>query len=356
IPSILTWKEKGISLVQTTQFPFEEKSRMILQLPKPASFAINFRYPSWVKAGQMKLAVNGKAVPVKKTSSSYVRLLRLWKAGDRIAITLPMRTKVEYLPDSSSWASVVHGPIVLAAATDTTDLVGLRADGSRMGHVANGPSYPIEDAPVILSEKKDFASAITQVKDEPFAFKATSLIYPAKYQNLTLVPFFQIHDARYMIYWPVATKAKLEERQKAVHEQEQAKLALEKQTVDQVAPGEQQPESDHNFKGENTESGVFNDRHWRHAAGWFSYDLKNPNKEARKLRVTYFGGDKGRTFDIFINGSLLQTVTSNDSLGNKFYDVDYEIPDGLAEKIMTVKFVAHPQSVAGGVFDVRLLK
>ena len=101
---------------------------------------------------------------------------------------------------------------------------------------------------------------------------------------------------------------------------------------------------------------MFNDRHWRHAAGWFSYDLKNPNREARKLRVTYFGGDKGRTFDIFINGSLLQTVTSNVSSGNKFYDVDYEIPDGLAEKIMTVKFVAHPQSVAGGVFDVRLLK
>jgi hypothetical protein len=107
-----------------------------------------------------------------------------------------------------------------------------------------------------------------------------------------------------MIYWPVTTPEKLATRQQALRENEGAKLALEKQTIDQVAPGEQQPESDHNFKGENTESGVFNDRHWRHAAGWFSYDLKDPGKEGRKLRITYFGGDRDRTFDIFINNTL----------------------------------------------------
>jgi hypothetical protein len=33
-----------------------------------------------------------------------------------------MKTSIEYLPDGSQWASVVHGPIVLAAVTDSTIL------------------------------------------------------------------------------------------------------------------------------------------------------------------------------------------------------------------------------------------
>ncbi|GAB3818969.1 hypothetical protein GCM10028895_16790 [Pontibacter rugosus] len=78
--------------------------------------------------------------------------------------------------------------------------------------------------------------------------------------------------------------------------------------MDRVVPGEQQPESDHNYKGEQTESGVFRDRHWRHASRWFSYDLRNKDKAGRKLRVTYYGLDKDRSFDIYVNDKLLKTV------------------------------------------------
>jgi hypothetical protein len=39
----------------------------------------------------------------------------------------------------------------------------------------------------------------------------------------------------------------------------------------------------------------------RPATGWFSYSLRNPKVEARTLRVTYFGGDKGRPFFILVN-------------------------------------------------------
>lgn len=360
IPSMLNWKEKGISLVQNTKFPYEEISQIKLSLEKASAFAINFRYPSWVKPGQMRLYVNNKAVQVKQQPSSYVSVQRLWKTGDVVSITLPMQTKVEYLPDSSSWASFVHGPIVLAAATDTTGLVGLWGDGSRMGHIANGPLYPIEDAPLIVSDDKNFASALTPVKGEPLTYKASNIIYPQKYKDLKLVPFYTIHDTRYMIYWPVTTSANLAARQQSLHKSEETKLALEKQTVDQVAPGEQQPESDHNFKGENTESGVFNERHWRHATGWFSYDLKNSTNEGRKLRITYFGGDKNRIFDIYLNNTIYKTVTLDGSSGDKFVDVDYVIPEEFFKnsqgKVLNVKFVAHPGSVAGGVYYIRLLK
>jgi hypothetical protein len=249
---------------------------------------------------------------------------------------------------------------VLAAATDTTGLKGLIGDGSRMGHIANGPLYPVEEAPMILTTKGDVASDIIPIKKEPLTFAASSIIYPTKFRQLRLVPFFQLHDTRYTIYWPVTSPQKLAARQQSLRSDERGRLALEKQTIDQVAPGEQQPESDHNFKGEGSESGVFNDRHWRHASGWFSYDLKDRGKEGRKLRITYFGGDSNRHFDIYINNTILTTVTLDGSGGDKFFDVDYNLPEdlmkGLPDVGFTLRFAAHPGSVAGGVYYVRLLK
>ena len=234
IPSTLEWKEEGISLVQNTKFPFEELSQIKLKLEKPKKFSINIRYPSWVEKGKMKVIVNNVVEKINPTSNSYVIIERTWKSGDVVSITLPMKTKAELMPDSSSWVSFVHGPIILAAATDTTDLAGLRADGSRMGHIANGPLYPIEDAPLIVSTKKDFASDIVPVTNRALTFQATSVIYPDKYKRLQLVPFFQLYDTRYIIYWPLTSSEKLAARQQFLRENEEAKLALEKQTIDRL--------------------------------------------------------------------------------------------------------------------------
>ncbi|MDA3817931.1 MAG: glycosyl hydrolase, partial [Prolixibacteraceae bacterium] len=140
---------------------------------------------------------------------------------------------------------------------------------------------------------------------------------------------------------------------------EEAHLALEAITIDYVSPGEQQPESDHNFKAEDTEAGVHLDRHWRHARGWFSYDLNDPKKEAKKVRITYSGGDSGRRFDILVNEKVIATVTLDGSKGNNFYTVEYDFPKDMVEEndgILTIKFEAKPGSIAGGVYGVRLMR
>lgn len=361
IPSTLEWKEQGIILKQSTNFPYEEVTALKLELKKYQKFALNIRRPGWVKQEGFKVLVNNKEVKTTAApGSSYVTITRKWKSGDVVTVSLPMETKAEYLPDSSDWVSFVHGPIVLAAITDKTDLEGLVADGSRMGHIANGPLYPIEEAPVLVSSDKNIVSALKPVTGKSLTFTASSLISSSKYKNVELVPFFQVHDARYMVYWPVSTPEELEARQKAIREEERAKMVLEANTVDRVVPGEQQPESDHNYQGEQTESGVFRDRHWRHTSRWFSYDLRNKNKEGRKLRVAYYGLDKDHTFDIFVNGKLLTTVNLDGSKGDEFFYIDYELPEAVirnaSNNILTVKFVAQKGSVAGGIYDVRLLK
>jgi DUF1680 family protein len=359
IPSTLNWKEKGISLTQNTKFPFEEQSSIKLTLKKPQQFAIKFRYPSWVEDGKMKIRVNNKEISLAKDQNSYVSIERKWKTGDVISIILPMQNKTEQLPDKSAWVSFLHGPIVLAAITDTTDLVGLKADDSRMGHIASGPIYPIEDAPLLVSNNTDLASSLKAVANKPFTFSASDIIYQEKYKNLQLVPFFQIHDARYMIYWPYTTQEKLPEIQKAMKDREDAQMKLEAITLDLVTAGEQQPESDHNFKGEKTDTGMFKERHFRNGQGSFSYDLKNTLLEAHKLRITYFGADKNKNFDIFVNEVLVATINMDGSEGNQFIDKIIELPETILNaksKILQVQFKAKPSSSISGIYEVRLLR
>ncbi|WP_317195494.1 glycoside hydrolase family 127 protein [Rufibacter psychrotolerans] len=360
IPSELEWKDKGLTLAQTTRFPFEEKSEVELKLKKARKFTVFIRQPEWVRENGFKLLVNGKEVKPTASANGYAGIERKWKSGDVVTVLLPMETKAEYLPDKSPWVSFVHGPIVLAAETGKTDLTGLVADGSRMGHIAHGPMYSLEEAPVLVSSGKDLTSYLSSLPDKPLTFTLSGLAGQKTEQPVQLVPFYQIHDARYMVYWPVTTPEELEARKAALHEKEREKLALAAITVDQVSPGEQQPESDHGFQGERTEAGVFKDRHWRHASGWFSYNLKNKGQGPRKLRVTYYGLDRDRNFQILVNDKVLQTVTADGTGGEKFVEVDYAIPAEILNKasdnLLKVTFKAKEGSSTAGIYEVRLLK
>jgi DUF1680 family protein len=360
IPSSLTWAEQGLTLTQQTTFPSEERTQLKLNLKKPRTFALSIRQPKWVPAGQLQVQVNGQPVTASAAAPGYVTLTRKWRSGDVVTVALPMTTTAEYLPDHSSWVSFVHGPVVLAAVTDTTELKGLRANGARMSHVPNGRLYPIEEAPVLVTTSSNVAEGIKPVAGQPLTFTAAGLIDSDKYRNVQLVPFYQIHDARYMVYWPVTTPAGLAARKDELRRKDEEMRALEARTVDQVTPGEQQPESDHGYQGEQTETGTFRNRHWRHATGWFSYKLRNPQRAARTLRVTYSGGDKNRQFSILVNGLPLAKVRLEGNPKGEFYDVEYALPETLrkpnAPTELTVKFQAETASTAGGVYDVRLLR
>lgn len=359
IASRLNWKQKGLTLTQHTTFPEQERTTLTLNEVKNGAFAINFRYPAWVNKGTLKITVNGKNFPVTERASGYVQIKRQWKKGDMITITLPMHTTTEQLPDGSNYEAVLHGPIVMAAVLDTANMPGMLADDSRMGHVAAGKQLPLQEMPMFVSNDKNDAGLIHSVAGKPLTYSAQNLVYPAKYSGLKLVPFYKIHDARYIIYWEKETPATLTgiKQKMAAEEAEKAKLAA--QTIDVVNAGEQQPEADHFIASENSGTGVTNDRHWRDARGWFSYNLTDKNKQAATLRVTYYGRDRNRQFAITINNQPLAQVNLDGSHGNSFYTVDYPIPEVLTTTggdMLKVKFQAASGSVAGGVYEVRLLK
>jgi hypothetical protein len=173
------------------------------------------------------------------------------------------------------------------------------------------------------------------------------------------VPFFRLHDARYMVYWPYSTPGKLAARREQAAADEKARLELDARTIDQVAPGEQQPESDHFFKADGADAGINKGRHWRHATGWFSYDLTDKKREARALRLTYSTLDAGRRFDILVNGQLVAEVTLDAGSPQELYTRDYPIPPTAAAQAdgkLVVKFVARNGSIAGGLYGLRLLR
>jgi DUF1680 family protein len=358
IPSQMEWKEQGISLTQTTLFPDEAATQIVID--ESARFSLHLRYPNWVEQGKLELRINGKKANVTQLPGDYIALKRRWKKGDIVELTLPMHTELEKMPDGSNYYAILHGPIVLAAKTQpfANEQLDYFADDSRMGHIAQGKMCPLEAAPFLLGNSREFIQQLKPVAGKPLTFNASGLINGQNLQQIELIPFFRLHESRYAIYWPYTTAANLEKSRAKAAADEQARLTLQAKTIDQVAPGEQQPESDHFYKGEQSETGIYKGRHWRHARAWFSYELNDKQQEAKTLRITYAGIDSGRRFEIWLNDVVIAKVRSQAN-SQDFFTVDYAIPAKLVKSAKgkyTLKFVAETGSIAGGVYGVRLLR
>jgi DUF1680 family protein len=211
VASQLHWQDRELTLRQETRFPDVSTSRLTLSLDAATEFALNIRWPKWVAAGEFQITVNGERWPLSGEPSSYVTIHREWHDGDRVDVELPMHTELESLPDGSEYVAVVHGPVVLAAKTGTEELNGLVADDARMGHIAAGNEKPLGEAPMFVGEMNEMVDAIQPVAGKRLTFTAAAAIRPDSYDNLELIPFFRLHDARYMIYWRVASPAEYAE-------------------------------------------------------------------------------------------------------------------------------------------------
>jgi hypothetical protein len=219
---------------------------------------------------------------------------------------------------------------------------------------------PLDRVPVLLATAVDLPKHIHPDPDrEPLHFRLVDVVEPARSEGLPLVPFFRLHDSRYQMYWEITTKEGLAAKQERRAAMELLKLAREAATLDSVAVGEQQPEVEHGFVGEDTESGEFQGHRWRHGRR-FQYTLDLHAASAAELEVTYSGGDRDRSFDVFVSDTLLATEQLKGEKPGEFFERRYPIPAGVISAApnghVTIRFSARPGSLAGGVFDVRLMR
>ena len=360
IASEITATNLGLTLRQETAFPDEPRTKLTFKLNRPAKFTLRIRHPRWVAAGAFSVKVNGKPVAVASMPSSYFELHRQWQHGDRVEVELTMQTTVERLPDGTDWVAILRGPIVLASPSGTNNLVGLFANDSRMGHIAAGPLVPLDRVPVLLASASDLPQHVqTDTAAGPLHFRLADVVEPFAPDGLPLSPFFRLHGQRYQMYWQLTTKEELAARRERLAVEERAKAVREANTLDRVAVGEQQPEVEHDFAGQDTDTGQHNGRRWRRG-GWFQYTLSTQSEKSVELAVTYWGGDAALTFEVLANAELLATETLSNTRPGEYFEKRYAIPakalsDATNGRI-TIKFSAKQGSGGGRVYDVRLMK
>ena len=230
------------------------------------------------------------------------------------------------------------------------------ADDSRGGHIAAGKQLPLQDMPVIVGSKDELLSMVTKDENKPMTFHLSSTA-PMKYENgMTLVPFSSLHECRYMVYWPVLSEEQWKERVAAQKLEENERAALEMITTDKVTCGEQQPESDHFVKMENSRNGDNNGRHWRMAGrgGWFSYLLCSKGNEVRFVRVICTGRE-GSQATVTMNGIEAGTIRTAVPNTDEIFMVP--VPEELATSDqITVSFSAAENGMSPMFYEVRLTK
>ncbi len=361
VASELNWKEKGIQLRQETGFPYAETSSITITQGK-GKFAMQVRYPGWVKPGKFTVKVNGQPVSVITGPSSYVTIDRQWKKGDVVDIQFPMHNSVKYLPNLTQYIALMHGPIMLAMKTGTEDLAMLIADDSRFGQLAVGKKLLIDQAPILINNDiENIADQLQPVAGKPLHFTlSTKMVNEIRNE---LIPFFELHDARYMMYWLALSEDNYKGYLDNLARQEKERQELENRTVDKVQPGEQQPESDHFMETDESFKGNTNDVFYRDAKDghYFSYLMQTGGKTNLCLRLKYWGvGEwKSHEFDIFVDDVLVKSVNNTgkyriSEFKYETYDLPADVLKGKSQ--IRVKFVAKPQKQIGEIYGVRLVE
>jgi DUF1680 family protein len=336
IGSELDWKEKGLKVRQESRFPEEEQSRLTTHCSKPVELELKVRHPGWARRGFV-VRVNGEKVEAGEPGS-YMAIKREWKDGDRLEIQMPYELREEGFADKPERGAVLDGPLVLGAVIDMK-----------------------KPHPEIVSAQGSWLGELRPVANRIATFEGPVFRIPGqeKAENLTLEPFYQIYRRHYEVYWDQMTPEQWQGREKEYAAETEKRRQIEARTVDSVNPGEEQNERDHNQKGEKSGSGDFGDHFYRDAAegGWFSWDLKSLPDEPQNLVLTYWGEDRGRQFDIIIDGQKLAAEHLTASHPGVYFDQVYPLPAALTKgKEKVTLRIQGGNTWVGGVFGVRVMK
>jgi len=103
-----------VKLSQSTDYPWNEKVTINVDLAPKKAFSIFLRIPGW--CNKATLLVNGKAADVKLVSGQYAELNNSWKKGDKLELTLDMPAKLmasnPLVEETRNQVSVKRGPVV----------------------------------------------------------------------------------------------------------------------------------------------------------------------------------------------------------------------------------------------------
>src|SRR5688572_10676781 len=96
VPSTLTWRDRNVTVQQTTDFPYADTTRIVLKgdgvkangAKTNGRFDVKIRVPRWARRG-FYVKINGREEKVKAAPCTYLTLTRTWKENDAIELRMP---------------------------------------------------------------------------------------------------------------------------------------------------------------------------------------------------------------------------------------------------------------------------
>jgi DUF1680 family protein len=165
IPSTLNWKQRSVTITQTTTFPVSDTTT--LTVSGSGNWAMKIRIPSWTSGAT--ITINGQSSGVTTSPGSYATISRTWASGDTVVVKLPMSIRQIKANDNQNMAAIAYGPIILSG---------------------NYGSQGLGSAPKINP------STITRTSNSSLAFTAQ-----ANNAQVQLGPFYDAYNYNYVVYW-----------------------------------------------------------------------------------------------------------------------------------------------------------
>ena len=107
---------REVKLSVSTNYPFEEQIRIVVQTTSDVRFPLYLRIPAW--ADGASVTINGKDVNTIVESGKFVRIERQWQQGDEVVLTLPMNLSTRVWQKNKASVTVDYGPLTLSLLID----------------------------------------------------------------------------------------------------------------------------------------------------------------------------------------------------------------------------------------------
>ncbi|MEP6847221.1 MAG: glycoside hydrolase family 127 protein [Acidobacteriota bacterium] len=333
IPSTLEWKARGAAFEMTTDYPLSGRINVkITKLPKPATFDIAMRLPSW--ADKPAITATGSLIQMLHYNG-YAMIRKRWKQGDVLTLDLKMEPRLEATAGDDNVVAVMSGPLVLAA-----DLGDAAKD-------FNG----VEPAFV----GGDLKAAIKPTT-EAAVFMTTGIGRPA---DISLKPFYSQWERRTAVYFPRYTDQEWAKAQAVLAIEQARNRDIMANAVDMIDLGNEKSEKEHKLTSSISYPLSYRAKNGRDArtGGYFEFQMKVADVPLT-LRARYWGEESKRSFNILIDGQKIATETLGLGKPGTFVEIEYLIPVELlkGKADVTVRFEPEKGSTAGPVFGCLIYK
>ena len=110
--SALVAEGQPVSIVEQTQYPFEDTIVFKIQTKKQVSFPLYLRVPSWCQ--NASIFINNEKVAVKISPSKYIKIKRTWQHNDKVRLKLPMSIRTKKYVRNRNAMSVHYGALAFS--------------------------------------------------------------------------------------------------------------------------------------------------------------------------------------------------------------------------------------------------